>query len=402
MTSDASEKRQIPKPQRVLNSGIACFMEGNREEARRLLIQSLKLDESNAEAWLWLRACLTVKSEQKFCLRKALNRSKKTTVESYLNRAIFAIRDNDFARAKAIIARGLKSDPQDERAWLWLTVCLDSEETVMRCLRQAFNIREASHSYKTITRQDKVLSHDSSKKEDSQPQMTQSGTSQTTADSKPPVSPLQQVLHLMSKPWAIAAVVAIIILGLSSATLLSRALSNSPTHDRDRIIQTQNYPLYFNGNALEYLPSRRDMPSDFEYLPDLDEYLESPNGTEASAGYATTRNHRSQIVSFTVSVFDQEEQAIEQIRRDEAAEGRPQDADVDLKSTPLHPQIQGVDRVIGFRVSVPSTSEHLAFDVITFRIKNLLMQVNVVTSWEEANLDRSLSFVEIALKNLTQ
>lgn len=58
----------------LYQAGVAALRErGDRAEARRLLEQSLKLDTSNAQAWLWYARTLDDAQQQRRCVERALS-----------------------------------------------------------------------------------------------------------------------------------------------------------------------------------------------------------------------------------------------------------------------------------------------------------------------------------------
>jgi len=52
--------------------GIAAAKAGQREEARALLQQSIRIEPNNEAAWLWLASVARDAEERRFCLEKLL------------------------------------------------------------------------------------------------------------------------------------------------------------------------------------------------------------------------------------------------------------------------------------------------------------------------------------------
>ncbi|MCP5095893.1 MAG: hypothetical protein GY943_10095 [Chloroflexi bacterium] len=56
----------------LLKAGIKALKAGKRDEARKLLMQVVKLDEDNERAWLWLSGAVKSKDERRICLENVL------------------------------------------------------------------------------------------------------------------------------------------------------------------------------------------------------------------------------------------------------------------------------------------------------------------------------------------
>jgi hypothetical protein len=62
-----------PQAQQLLKAGIKALKSGDRPNARKLLMQVIKLDERNEQAWLWLSGAVTTNKERRTCLQNALS-----------------------------------------------------------------------------------------------------------------------------------------------------------------------------------------------------------------------------------------------------------------------------------------------------------------------------------------
>ncbi len=399
MTSHQLDNKDISAAQQLLERGVVSLMEGRRDEAKMLLVQSLKLNDGNVEAWLWLRTCVTSSADKEFCLRKALNRSGALSEHSYLDEALDAIRITDLNQARTTIVDGLRSDVRNERAWLWLSVCSESEETIRRCLQQAFNIRKTNLALHSANAESVTGSYVPPIKHVPQRLVASEKLPISVAKHKTPDTlsrNSQRLQHL-----GIAALIVMVMLILGCAILLQFFRNFPLTSDVSMASQTRDFPSFFYGDALRYLPPLDDMPSGFEHFPVLDAYRKAPNGTEAEIAYILSKHNRDLVAWYYVMVFDKETEAIEQMRKERADEGHPEDADSSWIVVPLTAEVHNVNEAIAYRVSVPLPVGWMAMDTITFRIKNLIMQVNVSsTPSRYADLDKSLTFVEIALEHL--
>ena len=55
-----------------LRGGIEATQAGQKDKARRLLVQVIEADQTNETAWLWLSAVVDTKAEKIRCLEMAL------------------------------------------------------------------------------------------------------------------------------------------------------------------------------------------------------------------------------------------------------------------------------------------------------------------------------------------
>ena len=62
-----------PQAQQLLKAGIKALKSGDRANARELLMQAIKIDERNEQAWLWLSGAVTSKEERRTCLENVLS-----------------------------------------------------------------------------------------------------------------------------------------------------------------------------------------------------------------------------------------------------------------------------------------------------------------------------------------
>jgi len=60
------------QPAELLRRGIASAKAGHKEDAREALLQVVKLDERNEQAWLWLSAVVDSNEEREICLENVL------------------------------------------------------------------------------------------------------------------------------------------------------------------------------------------------------------------------------------------------------------------------------------------------------------------------------------------
>jgi len=74
-------------------------------------------------------------------------------VEQELKQAVNAIKANDLHIARKILAGIIKKDPQNERAWLYLTLCVDDSQQKRDCLQRVLTINpENEHALRAVAR----------------------------------------------------------------------------------------------------------------------------------------------------------------------------------------------------------------------------------------------------------
>ncbi len=96
----------------ILRQGIAAAKAGDKEQARRLLQQAIRLDPQSEAAWLWMASVAKDNRERIFCLRK-----------------ILAINPNNEMAIKGLRALGASPEPETEQT---VTVPLPDEKKLAR------------------------------------------------------------------------------------------------------------------------------------------------------------------------------------------------------------------------------------------------------------------------------
>jgi hypothetical protein len=67
-------------PDQLLKQGIAAYKAGRKEEARELFYQTLELDRSNEQAWMWLSGAVDTNHERRICLEEVLTLNPNNAV----------------------------------------------------------------------------------------------------------------------------------------------------------------------------------------------------------------------------------------------------------------------------------------------------------------------------------
>ena len=141
------------KVSEMLRAGIKAAQEGNRSEARNLLINVTEVDSSNENAWLWLASISEYPEELLVFLRnvlsinpyneRALEWSKATRcllAKTFVGRGIDAHKQNQHDFAKQCFLQAIVNDDKNEMAWLWLASTTDSFEEKISHLQKVLRI----------------------------------------------------------------------------------------------------------------------------------------------------------------------------------------------------------------------------------------------------------------------
>jgi hypothetical protein len=86
----------------LMKQGIAAIKAGDRERAWNVLVQSLKLDQKNQEAWLWISHAAKDEDEQRKCLERAKAIDPHSELGQQATRRLQALTPSQAAPAVAI------------------------------------------------------------------------------------------------------------------------------------------------------------------------------------------------------------------------------------------------------------------------------------------------------------
>ena len=145
--TDATEVKNM------LRAGIAFAKEGNRADARQLLLRVTESEPANETAWLWLASISEYPEELLVFLQNVLNinptneraiewaQATKTLLSKTLvQRGINASHENQKEFAKQCYLQAIVHDAENEMAWLWLASASDSTEEKISHLQKVLNI----------------------------------------------------------------------------------------------------------------------------------------------------------------------------------------------------------------------------------------------------------------------
>ncbi|HEX8249962.1 MAG TPA: hypothetical protein VF599_17450, partial [Pyrinomonadaceae bacterium] len=125
----------------MLKAGIDAAKQGNRAEARMLLLRVAESQPENETAWLWLASISEYPEELLVFLNNVLNinphneralewskATKSLLAKTFVQRGINATRENQKDFASQCFHQALAHDDRNEMAWLWLASVADSPE----------------------------------------------------------------------------------------------------------------------------------------------------------------------------------------------------------------------------------------------------------------------------------
>ncbi len=138
---------------KLLRSGIKSAKDGNRVEARQMLLQVTEVEPDNETAWLWLASISEYPEELLVFLQNVLKinpaneraieweqQTKSLLSKTFVQRGINASHQNQKEFAKQCFLQGIVHDEQNEMAWLWLASSTDSPEEKISHLQKVLNI----------------------------------------------------------------------------------------------------------------------------------------------------------------------------------------------------------------------------------------------------------------------
>ncbi|MEK7723802.1 MAG: response regulator [Acidobacteriota bacterium] len=138
---------------KMLRSGISFAKEGNRVEARQMLLGVTEVEPNNETAWLWLASISEYPEELLVFLQNVLKvnpdneralewakQTKSLLSKTFVQRGINAAQNNQKDFAKQCFLQGIVHDSENEMAWLWLASTSESQEEKVSHLQKVLRI----------------------------------------------------------------------------------------------------------------------------------------------------------------------------------------------------------------------------------------------------------------------
>ena len=140
----------------LLERGMIAAKAGDKDRARRLLLELTSVDPDNELAHVWLASVARGQEEALDHLRRAwqLNPARSEVIESLktmlLRLGIAAAEAGDDARARTLLEECCAVDPTYDRGWLWLASVAGSPRAAMGHLRKVLGL-DPRHPLATTT-----------------------------------------------------------------------------------------------------------------------------------------------------------------------------------------------------------------------------------------------------------
>ncbi len=148
-----------PEVTKMLRDGIKAAQDGNRAEARTLLLRVTEAVDKNENAWLWLASISEYPEELLVFLKNvlAINPNNERAIEwakateslmakTFVQRGIDASKNDQASLAKQCFLQAIVHDNRSELAWLWLASVSDQPEEKMSHLQKVLSINPANEN----------------------------------------------------------------------------------------------------------------------------------------------------------------------------------------------------------------------------------------------------------------
>lgn len=141
------------KISQTLEAGIKAAQEGNRAEARQLLLQVAEAEPDNENAWLWMASISEYPEELIIFLTNVLNvnpnnaralewmkATKSLLAQTFVQRGVDASNESRTDFARQCFLQAIVHDAKSETAWFWLASISDSAEEKISHLQKVLSI----------------------------------------------------------------------------------------------------------------------------------------------------------------------------------------------------------------------------------------------------------------------
>ncbi len=148
--------------EKMLREGIKAAQEGNRSEARNLLLRVTENDTDNENAWLWLASISEYPEELLVFLNNVLRvnaeneralewhkATKSLLAKTLVQRGVDAVKDDRKGFARQCFEQALEHEAENEMAWLWLASVADSEEEKVSYFEKVLNVNPDNETAQT-------------------------------------------------------------------------------------------------------------------------------------------------------------------------------------------------------------------------------------------------------------
>ncbi len=147
---ESAEEKDVS---RMLQAGVKAAQNGNRAEARVLLLQITEAAPDNENAWLWLASISDYPEELLIFLNNVLNinpnnaralewayATKSLLAKNFVQRGVDASNEARMDLAKQCFLQAVVHDERNEMAWFWLASISDSADEKLSHLQKVLSI----------------------------------------------------------------------------------------------------------------------------------------------------------------------------------------------------------------------------------------------------------------------
>ncbi len=158
----------------LLQRGIKAAQEGNRSEAKQVLLRVTEIEPRNENAWMWLASISEYPEELLGYLNNVLSvnptndralewtkSTKSLLANNFIQRGINASKESQKEFARRSFMQAIAHDEENEVAWLWLASASDSVGEKTLHLRKVLNINPENESALTMLKSIKKQTVDS-------------------------------------------------------------------------------------------------------------------------------------------------------------------------------------------------------------------------------------------------
>ncbi|MGI8638526.1 MAG: response regulator [Pyrinomonadaceae bacterium] len=152
-TGDIASENGSAEIKPLLEKGIKAAQEGNRAEAKQMLLRVTEVEPDNENAWLWLASISEYPEELLGFLHNVLSvnpnneralewakSTKSLLADNFVQRGIDASKESQKEFARQSFLQAVAHDEENETAWLWLASVSDSVEEKNTHLRKVLNL----------------------------------------------------------------------------------------------------------------------------------------------------------------------------------------------------------------------------------------------------------------------
>lgn len=141
-----------------LHAGIRAAREGQREQARAILMNVVEQDQANVSAWLWLSGVVDALEDRQVCLENVLDLDSANAAaqqglaavraqraKTLFQQGVAAAKSGQRAQAREALTQVVELDEKNAAAWLWLSGVIDDLEDREVCLQNVLDL-EPDHA----------------------------------------------------------------------------------------------------------------------------------------------------------------------------------------------------------------------------------------------------------------